>query len=290
MKLEYIVEKNFNEMMLKEYIAEIGISKNLAKKIKLYGKMFINDIESKNYFLVKPNDKITLVYDEKMNAEINTIPKEIEILYEDENILVVCKERDLASQPSHRHQDDNLISYIKHYFIINKIDSNIHLVNRLDYSTSGVMIIAKNGYAHYLLTKNDSINVTRKYIAVVEGKLSLKEAKVVLKIERENQHSIKRIVTENGKLSITNYRVLKEYENESLVELKLDTGRTHQIRVTMAHLGHPVCGDKLYGTEGNGLMLHCYYLRFLNPFTNKWIEIKKMPNWDKYIKDIEKNL
>ena len=80
MKLEYIVEENFNEMMLKEYIAEIGISKNLAKKIKLYGKMFINDIESKNYFLVKPNDKITLIYDEKMNTEINTIPKEIEIL------------------------------------------------------------------------------------------------------------------------------------------------------------------------------------------------------------------
>lgn len=290
MKIEYIVEENFSEMMLKEYIVEKGISKNLAKKIKLYGKMYINGEEAKNYFLVKPNDKIILSYDEKMNSEINTIEKELEILYEDANILVVFKERDLASQPSHRHQYDNLISYVKHYFILNNIDSNIHLVNRLDFSTSGILIIAKNGYAHYLLTKDEKMNIVRKYLAIVEGKLDKKEDKVVLKIERESPISIRRVVTESGKISITNYKVLKEYEDSSLIELKLDTGRTHQIRVTMSYLGHPVVGDKLYGVESDGLMLHCYYLRFLNPFTNEWIEIKKIPNWDKYIKDIEKLL
>ena len=115
MKLEYIVEENFNEMMLKEYIAEIGISKNLAKKIKLYGKMFINDIESKNYFLVKPNDKITLIYDEKMNTEINTIPKEIEILYEDENIMLIDKKPGLIVHQDKNYHFDCLIMRIKHY-------------------------------------------------------------------------------------------------------------------------------------------------------------------------------
>lgn len=287
MKIEYVVEEKYHGLMLKEYILEKGISKNLAKKFKLYGKMYINDELAKNYFKVNSNDKVTLIYNENMNKEINTVSKDIEILYEDENLLVVSKESNLASQPSHKHQEDNLISYIKNYFIKNNINSNIHLVNRLDYSTSGLMIVAKNGYAHYLLTKDDKMDIVRKYLAIVEGKLEKKEDKVILKIDRESPISIKRKVTEAGKVAITNYKVLKEYDNESLVELDLETGRTHQIRVTMAYLGNSVVGDKLYGKEKDNLMLHCYYLKFYNPFSNKWIEIKKLPFWEKYLKDIE---
>lgn len=283
MKLEYIV--NSEEKMLKEFILEVGISRALARKIKLYGKMFINDEEAKNYFLVKPQDKVTLIYEEKMNEEISVVSHDLNILYEDEYLMVVEKESNLASQPSHRHQEDNLISYVKNYFLKQGITSNIHLVNRLDFSTSGILIIAKNGYTHHELTKENSI--VRKYLAVVKGILEKKEDKVVLKIERESPISIKRMVREDGKIAITNYKVLKEYQNESLVELDLETGRTHQIRVTMSYLGNPVIGDKLYGEELENLMLHCYYLKFYHPLLNKYIEIKKLPNWDNYFKDIE---
>lgn len=290
MKIEYIVEEKYHEIMLKEYIVKKGISKNLAKKIKLYGEMYINDELAKNYFMIKAGDRITLIYNEKMNNEINITNKKIEILYEDDNLLVVFKESNLASQPSHKHQEDNLISYIKNYFINKNIDSNIHLVNRLDYSTSGILVVAKNGYAHYILTKENEMKIVRKYLAIVKGKLEKKEDRVVLKIDRETPMSIKRKVVNEGKVSITNYRVLKEYDKESLIELNLETGRTHQIRVTMSYLNNPVVGDKLYGEEEGNLMLHCYYLKFYNPFTDKWIEIKKFPIWDKYSKDIEKLL
>lgn len=283
MKLEYIV--NSEEKMLKEFILEVGISRALARKIKLYGKMFINDVEAKNYFLVKPQDKVTLIYEEKMNEEISVVSHDLNILYEDEYLMVVEKEANLASQPSHRHQEDNLISYVKNYFLKQGITSNIHLVNRLDFSTSGILIIAKNGYTHHELTKENSI--VRKYLAVVKGILEKKEDKVVLKIERESPISIKRMVRDDGKIAITNYKVLKEYQNESLVELDLETGRTHQIRVTMSYLGNPVIGDKLYGEKLENLMLHCYYLKFYHPLLNKYIEIKKLPNWDNYFKDIE---
>lgn len=283
MKLEYIV--NSEEKMLKEFILEVGISRALARKIKLYGKMYINDEEAKNYFLVKPQDKVTLIYEEKMNEEISIVSHDLNILYEDEYLMVVEKEANLASQPSHRHQEDNLISYVKNYFLNQGITSNIHLVNRLDFSTSGVLIIAKNGYTHHELTKENSI--IRKYLAVVKGILEKKEDKVVLKIERESPISIKRMVRDDGKIAITNYKVLKEYQDESLVELDLETGRTHQIRVTMSYLGNPVIGDKLYGEELENLMLHCYYLKFYHPLLNKYIEIKKLPNWDNYFKDIE---
>lgn len=283
MKLEYIVTGE--ERMLKEFILEMGISRALARKIKLYGEMYINDEIAKNYFLVKESDKVTLIYNETMNEEINEVKKDIEILYEDEYLMVVFKENNLASQPSHRHQEDNLISHVKSYFIKKGITSNIHLVNRLDFSTSGILIVAKDGYTHYELTKNNDI--VRKYLAVVKGILDKKEDRVIVKIERECEGSIKRMVREDGKLAITNYKVIKEFEDESLVELDLETGRTHQIRVTMSYLNHPLIGDKLYGTEKDDLMLYCYYLKFYHPFKKEFIEIKKLPNWDKYLKDIE---
>ena len=284
MKLEYIVSSE--EKMLKEFILEVGVSRALARKIKLYGKMYINDEEAKNYFLVKPQDKVTLIYEEKMNEDISVVSHEFNILYEDEYLMVVEKEANLASQPSHRHQEDNLISYVKDYFLKKGITSNIHLVNRLDFSTSGILIIAKDGYVHHELTKEN--NIVRKYLSIVSGILEKKEDKVILKIERESPISIKRCVCEDGKIAITNYKVIKEYQNESLIELDLETGRTHQIRVTMSYLGNPVIGDKLYGEELDNLMLHCYYLKFYHPFLKEYLEIKKLPNWDKYLKDIEK--
>ncbi len=270
MKLEYTVTTE--EKMLKEFILEMGISQNLAKKIKLYGKMYINDIEAKNYYLVKPNDKVTLIYDEKPNEMIKSIAHNLDILYEDEHLMVINKEKNLASQPSRRHQEDNLISYVKEYFASKGINSNIHLVNRLDFSTSGLLIIAKDGYTHYELTKNN--NIIRKYLAIVEGCLLPLDGRIEIGIAREEAPSIKRYVSEKGVKAITNYKVIKHFENDTLVELKLETGRTHQIRLTMSYLNHPVKGDKLYGNGLDELYLHSYYLKFYHPFLKKWQEFK----------------
>lgn len=281
MKLEY--EVNVDEMVLKDFILYVGVSRALARRIKLYGKMYINGEIAKNYFLVKRHDKVILEYNEDMNEDINTVDYSLDILYEDEHLLVINKEKNLASQPSIKHQYDNLISYVKAYFIKKNINTNIHLVNRLDYATSGLIIIAKDGYTHHLMSK---IDIERKYLAIVEGILEKKEDEINIKIGRVEEDSIKRWVMEDGKEAITLYRVIKENNDLgfSLVEATLKTGRTHQIRVSMAYLNHPVMGDKLYGS-GEDLKLHCYYLKFKNPYLDEYIELTCMPIWEK---DIEK--
>lgn len=279
MKIEYVAKK---DDILKEYLKELGLSRRFMKKVKLYGKMYINDIEAKNYFPIKNGDKIVLEYDEEENENIITNDCELDICYEDEHLLIINKPESLAVQPSHKHYEENVVSYVKAYFKKNNITSNVHIVNRLDYATSGLMVVAKDGFTHFALTKEKII--TRKYYAIIRGLIIPKEGIIDLPIKRESEDrdgNIRRIVAEDGKRAITHYKVLKEddQKNVSLVDIKLDTGRTHQIRVHFQTLGHPLVGDKIYGEEDDRLYLHCYHLSFVNPHTNQKVIVEKIPNF-----------
>ena len=281
MELVYKVEQ---EMLLKEYLVYLGLSRRFIKKVKLYGKMYINGILSKNYYPVKTGDVITLEYDEEENDEILTQKEELDILYEDSHILVVNKMSNLATQPSRKHYYNNLVSIVKGYFEDNNINSNVHIVNRLDYATSGLMVIAKDGFTHHALTKDKVIN--RYYYALVSGFLSEKEGTINLPIARMSDSSIKRMVDENGKVAITHYKVINEDKenNTSLVEIKLETGRTHQIRVHFSYLGHPLIGDQLYNlncVDSSRLCLHCFKIEFINPYTDEKIVLEKKPDFYK---------
>lgn len=276
MRLEYLVDAV--TMPIKDYLMYLGLSRRLARKIKLYGKMYVNNQEALNYHLVKKGDVLVLEYNETLNQEIVASQTSLEILYEDESLLVVNKPHDLAIQPSCRHQEDNLISRIKALFVNKAITSNIHIVNRLDYSTSGLVLVAKNGFIHHQLTSKNSI--LKKYQAIVEGKLAEKAGTINLPIARLVEYDIKRGVSESGKKAITNYRVIGENDKISLLELILETGRTHQIRVHMAYIGHPIIGDKLYGKEDQRLYLHCYYMEFVHPQTNEKLVFTKESQWN----------
>ena len=262
MKLDYKVEK---ESILKDYLLEIGLSRRFCRRVKLYGKMYLNGEEVKNFVNVYPGDIITLDYQEDENDQI--LPKEvsIDIKYEDEHILIINKPFGLTSQPSRLHYEDNVISYVKSYLHSKEIVTNIHVVTRLDYQTSGLMIIAKDGHTHYLLSRDNTIE--KKYKAIVKGILDIKEGIIDKPIARKDELSILREVNENGKRAITEYKVIGEKDNRSLIDIKLHTGRTHQIRVHFSSIGYPLIGDKLYGKEDNRLMLHCYSLRFKNPYS-----------------------
>ena len=220
---------------------------------------------------------MTLQYDEGENEEIISYDYPLDIQYEDENILIINKPNNLASQPSHKHFEHNVVSYVKNYFEKNNIKSNVHIVNRLDYQTSGLMVIAKNGFTHHELTKEKVI--TRKYYAIVDGVLTEMQGRIIKGIKRECEGSIRRIVSDDGQLAITNYNVIGVNNNKSLVDVCLETGRTHQIRVHFNYLGHPLIGDKLYGTEDKRLYLHCYNLSFINPFTKELINIVSEPDF-----------
>lgn len=279
MKLDYKVEK---ESILKDYLLEIGLSRRFCKRVKLYGKMYLNGEEVKNFVTVHPGDIITLEYVEDENEEILSKDVSLDIVYEDDHILIINKPEGVTSQPSRLHYEDNIISYVKSYFQSKNFLTNIHVVTRLDFQTSGLMIIAKDGHTHYLLTRDnnlDVISIEKKYKAIVDGILNKKEGIIDLPIDRKDPNSILREVSETGKKAITEYKVMEEKKNKSLIEVKLHTGRTHQIRVHFSTLGYPVIGDKLYGVADERLMLHCYYLKFKNPYTDEIIEVKREPDF-----------
>jgi 23S rRNA pseudouridine1911/1915/1917 synthase len=278
MEMKYIVD--LDNVQVKKFLEHIGCSRTLLRKVRVNNSIFVNGINVKNYDYVNKGDELIIKFNEELNPEFEVNEMDLDILYEDEYLLIVNKPDGLASQPSRKHQNDNLISVVKNYYLKSNIDSNIHLVNRLDYSTTGIVIIAKLGFVHFEMTK---IDILKKYLCVVEGEMDEKEGSIRLPIKRMIAHDIRRCVAEDGQASVTHYKVLKEEDNRSLLEVTLETGRTHQIRVHMSHLGHPLIGDSLYGQEGEFLMLHCFQIKFIHPLTKELIDIINYPFWCKEV-------
>lgn len=276
MILRYYIEEE--KILVKEFLELKGLSRNLRKKARIEDIIYINGQKAKNFYELHKGDLLELVFSEDLNQEIEiNNDLHLEILYEDEYIIIVNKPCGISSQPSPKHPIDNVISCMKHYFIKNNINSNVHLVNRLDFATSGLMIIAKDGITHFEFSK---INILKKYLCEVENHILPIEGTIDLPIDRYEAPSIKRYVSKTGKRSITNYKVIKNKEKTDIVDITLVTGRTHQIRVHFSHLGHPLIGDELYGKKDEFLKLHCYYLSFEHPWdVNKKVEIKKYPTW-----------
>ena len=204
-------------------------------------------------------------------------PLPLVIPYEDEHLYVIDKPAPQASQSSANHPDDALENALYAHLDCPE-DFVYRPVNRLDKGTSGLMIVAKDAHAQHRLQKMlHSDDFARQYLAVVEGHLPQKQGVIDAPIGKEDAASIKRLVRDDGKPSVTHYEVLEETGKRSLVKLRLETGRTHQIRVHMAHLGCPVCGDFLYGTELPELpgrfALHSHELTLTHPLTMESLHI-----------------
>ena len=277
MKLRYTVDK---EVQVKEYLEYVGLSHHLRKQVRRLDNIIVNGNKEKNYYNLKIGDVLELEFDEELNDEYQANYEDLDkitILYEDEYLLLVSKDNNISSQPSRRHEKDNLLSILKAYFIKNNINSNIHLVNRLDYATSGIVLVAKSNICAYELGK---VDITKKYLAKVSGKFDTLSGLIDLNIAREDPPSIKRYVASDGKTAKTLYKVIENNDDYSLIELELLTGRCHQIRVHLSYLGHPILGDILYdGKKADRLYLHAYYLKFYHPFLKQEIEIIDYPNW-----------
>lgn len=274
MELKYIIE--CDKILIKDFLELQGFSRRFRRKVRTNDWLFVNGKSAKNYYSLKKGDELVIKIKESLNDEFPINKTPLDVLYEDRYLLIVNKPLGISSQPSRKHFNDNLISMIKNYYLENKIESNIHLVNRLDFSTSGIMIVAKSGLIHQQLSK---VEITKKYLCVVQGILENKEGKIELPIKRINLYDIRRWVSDDGKPSLTYYQVLKENDYKSVVEVRLGTGRTHQIRVHFAYLNHPLIGDKLYGDGGNFLYLHCYLIEFVHPITDEKVKVLNYPKW-----------
>ena len=200
----------------------------------------------------------------------------LDIVFEDEWILIINKPAGLATHPSILHFSNSLCNGVRFYFDSIGLKKKVRPVNRLDLNTSGLVIFAKCEYIQECLISQMKINLFKKeYLAICNGIFENKSGTINLPISRKENSIIERCVSEDGQTSITNYKVLKEFNTYSLVKCSLETGRTHQIRVHMSAIGHPLIGDSLYGNASNLISrqaLHCYRLCFLHPILKNNLE------------------
>lgn len=238
MKLEYIVEneKYVNvRQILKE---EFELSDRLILKLKTNRKIFLNDNITYVNHSVNTFDKVSILIDfVEDNSNIVPIKMNLDIIYEDDCLLILNKPAGIPVHPSILHYDNSLSNGVRYYFDSIGLKKMIRPVNRLDKDTSGIVIFAKNEYIQECLIRQMNSHVFKKnYIAVVNGYFNEKIGTINAPISRKENSIIERCVDNNGDFAITHYYIIKEFDNMSLVFITLETGRTHQIRVHMAHV------------------------------------------------------
>lgn len=291
MKLRYIVPQENKYANLKEVLkVEFGLSDRLLLTLKKLQKIYLNNEIVYVHHMIKSGDLIVCDLDyEEDNSNIVPTSIPLSILYEDECYLVIDKPSGIPVHSSCNHYSDSLSNGVCNYFRQIGLKKKIRPVNRLDKDTSGIVIFAKNEYVQEALIRQmKSKEFIKKYIAIVEGHLSQKEGTICAPIAREKDSIIKRCVRKDGENSITHYKVIKSLnDNFDVVECRLETGRTHQIRVHFSHLGHSILGDTLYGTSSfliSRQALHCYFMSFIHPISNKRVDyISNLPKDISYI-------
>lgn len=285
-----------NNVRLDTYIAKkySEISRTMIQKLIESKEVFVNGEIKKISYKLQIGDIIEINIPEakEINLKAQNIP--IEVVYEDEDIIVVNKPKGLVVHPANGNPDGTLVNAIMAICkdSLSGIGGEIRpgIVHRLDKDTSGLLIIAKNDKAHINMSEQIKNRQVKKiYIALVRGKVSENEATINMPIGRSNKDRKKMAVRKDGKEAITHFKVLKRYEKYTLLEVKIDTGRTHQIRVHMAEIGHPVVGDMVYSNGKNefgveGQMLHAKSLDFKHPITGKEMYLEaELPEYFKQV-------
>lgn len=273
--LNYTIQEN--DKTVKGIITEnLNFSRRLSKKLELNDKLFVNGKVTRLNKSVFIGDILSIEFDENED-EYDAVDIPIDIVYEDDDLLVVNKPPFIVVHPTKSHQNNTIANGVSYYFNKHCIKRKVRLVNRLDMNTSGIVIIAKHPYAHNELANQMKSNTVDKYYyAIVEGLIEEDKGTINEPIARLNPDDIIRVVHPTGKECITHYTVEKKLNDMTLVKLKLETGRTHQIRVHMKHIGHPILGDTLYGCDSDLIgrqALHCYEMKFMQPITGKEIVI-----------------
>ncbi|KHE67065.1 hypothetical protein LD39_19485 [Halobacillus sp. BBL2006] len=263
-------------------------SRQLFKRVKEEGKVLVNNRTTELWRPLKMHDKVTVHFPIEKRGE-RIFPEEgpLSIVYEDEDLIVIDKPAGLAVTPSIDRTKTSVANRLLHYYDEKGITSTVHIVTRLDRDTSGLMVVAKHAYSHMMMTKKMKL-VNRRYKALVHGVISQDEGLIDEPIARSEGSIIRRKVSSEGKASQTLFHTEERYEAFTLVGLELLTGRTHQIRVHMAYIGHPLAGDTLYGgTEMEfltGQALHCHSVEFIHPWTKeKMLFTSDLPaSWRKF--------
>jgi len=275
---------------------DVFISNEFENKSRSYiqgviegGAATVNGKGRKSNYKLKLDEIITLDIPEpvELNVEAENIP--LDVLYEDSDVIVINKPQDMVVHPAPGNYSGTLVNaLLYHCRDLSGINGILRpgIVHRIDKDTSGALVVAKNDNAHNSLAMQlKDHSMTRSYLALVEGIIKDDEGSVDQPIGRHTTDRIKMAVVQNGKKAVTHYKVIERFENYTLVECNLETGRTHQIRVHMAKIGHPLVGDLIYGFKKQrfnlkGQVLHAKRLGFIHPSTNEYIEfVSPLPDY-----------
>lgn len=295
---------NSNGERLDSYIVNIedGLTRAAVQRLLEEENILVNDVVKKSSYKVKDGDVIEINIPEAKEAKLEAQDIPVEIVYEDKDIIVVNKPKGLVVHPANGNPDGTLVNAIMN--ICKDSLSGIGgekrpgIVHRLDKDTSGLLIVAKNDKAHLQMSEQIKNREVKKiYWALVKGIISENEATINMPIARSKKDRKKMAVDKDGKEAVTHFKVLKRYDKYTLLEIKIDTGRTHQIRVHMAEIGHPVVGDEVYSNGKNefgvrGQMLHAKSLDFCHPITGKKMHLEaELPEYFKEVIDkCDKNI
>lgn len=272
---EYDIDKDYES--IKDYLRDKhNYSSRVFKSIIRNGKVTLNNEDVRFNSPIKKGDRLCVFFGlEAPDAKGSNLP--IDVLYEDEDILIANKAPNMVVHPTKSHQEDTLANAIYYHWEGTGFKGKARFVNRIDMDTTGIVVIAKNKYVHHFIQEQSIKNqIDKEYLFLAQGVPKEKQGIIDAPIKREEEFSIYREVNENGKECKTQYQVIEEYENASLIKAKLLTGRTHQIRVHFAYINCPLFADELYNEQKTNIInrqaLHAYKISFIHPRSKEKME------------------
>lgn len=261
--------------LLREALHNWGISKRTLASVKYGGgQILVNGNEVTVRHPLESGDAVTVVFPlEELGKGLQAESGDLKIVFEDDSLLIVDKPPLQNTIPSREHPSGSLANIVAKHFEDNEIPATLHIATRLDRDTSGLVCIAKNRHIHHMLSiQQQEKKMSRRYEALAHGKIDQKRFTITAPIGRKNSSIIEREVRADGQFAETEVKLLKAYPEFSHIQLKLNTGRTHQIRVHLAHINHPLVGDDLYGGTRDLISrqaLHCRELELVHPVSGK---------------------
>ena len=276
------------------------ISRSMVQKLIEQKNIKVNGKDTKHSYKLKLNDEIEITIPQAKEIDLKAQDIPLNVIYEDNDIIVINKPKGMVVHPANGNPDGTLVNAVMNLCkdSLSGIGGEIRpgIVHRLDKDTSGAIIVSKNDKAHIALSEQlKNHEVKKTYIALVRGIIKENEATINMPIARSKKDRKKMDVDKDGKEAITHFKVLGRYKNKyTLLQINLETGRTHQIRVHLSHIGYPIIGDEVYSNGKNewnvsGQCLHAWKLEFKHPITDKEISLEaEIPEYlKKIIKELE---
>ena len=283
-RIELVIPVEYEDVRLDKSVSELmgeKLSRSSIQKMIKNGELTVNGKTEKTSYQVKMDDIIAFTLQDPVELDIKAEDIPLTVLYEDDDVLIVDKPKGMVVHPAAGHAEGTLVNALAYYCKgkLSGINGVLRpgIVHRIDKDTSGSLVVCKNDVAHQGLAEQFQVHsITRKYYCICLGNIKEDEGTIDKPIGRHPMERKKMCIAENGRRAVTHYKVLERFGKYTYLECRLETGRTHQIRVHLASIGHPILGDLVYGKQdykGMGQILHAGVLGFEHPVTGEWIEV-----------------